>query len=158
MALKFVDNQSELRILTRRLTFPDGPGEVLIVKPNKEPVGQEMFTMDGSTTELQCLTDCFPVCSTTWFYRGGLLSRNASISFTPVTPPYETALTCVAFNSVTKRNRTAATTVVVPGETKSETILFKWLMTHISTCFGSVGQTDLWFVFVFLLLQTDRRL
>ncbi|KAM8739921.1 cell adhesion molecule CEACAM5-like [Acanthopagrus schlegelii] len=96
-----------------------GPGEVLIVKPNKEPVGQEMFAMDGSTTELQCLTDCFPVCSTTWFYRGGLLSRNASISFTPVTPPYETALTCVAFNSVTKRNRTAATTVVVPDGPKA---------------------------------------
>uniref|UniRef100_A0A671YKY8 Carcinoembryonic antigen-related cell adhesion molecule 5-like n=1 Tax=Sparus aurata TaxID=8175 RepID=A0A671YKY8_SPAAU len=96
-----------------------GPGEVLIVKPNKEPVGEEMFTMDGSMTELQCLTDCFPVCSTTWFYRGRLLSRNASILFTPVTPPYETALTCVAFNSVTKRNRTAETTVVVPDGPKT---------------------------------------
>lgn len=92
---------------------------MLIVKPNKEPVGEEMFTMDGSMTELQCLTDCFPICITTWFYRGRLLSRNASILFTPVTPPYETALTCVAFNSVTKRNRTAETTVVVPGKTIS---------------------------------------
>lgn len=86
------------------------------MKPNKGPVGEAIFTQPGSTTELQCLTDCFPVCSITWFYQGMVLATNASIFFTPVTPPYEAALTCVAFNSVTKKNRTAETTVVVPGK------------------------------------------
>lgn len=86
------------------------------MKPKKGPVGEEMFAPPGSTTELQCLTDCFPACSITWFYHGALLATNASIFFTPVTPPYKAALTCVAFNSVTKTNRTAETTVVVPGK------------------------------------------
>ncbi len=86
------------------------------MKPEKGPVGEEMFALLGSTTELQCVTDCFPACSITWFYHGAFLAANASIFFTPVTPPYEAALTCVAFNSVTKTNRTAETTVVVPGK------------------------------------------
>ncbi|XP_034719375.1 hemicentin-2-like isoform X2 [Etheostoma cragini] len=91
-----------------------GPDEVLIVKPDKQSVGEMMFTQPGSTTELQCSTDCFPACSINWFYRGSLLATNASILFTPVTPPYENTLTCIALNPVTKKNRTAETTVVVP--------------------------------------------
>ncbi|KAF1372512.1 hypothetical protein PFLUV_G00266250 [Perca fluviatilis] len=91
-----------------------GPDEALIVKPDEEPVGEMMFTLPGSTTELQCLTDCFPACSINWFYRGSLLATNASILFTPVTPPYEDTLTCTAFNPATKKNRTAETTAVVP--------------------------------------------
>lgn len=102
------------------LHFADGPDEVLIVKPNDGPVGEAMIAQSGSTTELQCVTDCFPVCSITWLYRGTVLATNASISFTPETPPYEAALTCVAFNSVTKRNRTAETTVMVPGKIRSD--------------------------------------
>lgn len=99
---------------------PDGPKDVLIVEPDKGPVGEEMFTLPGSTTELQCVTDCFPVCSIAWFYHGKLLSTNSSIVFTPVTPPSKTPLSCVASNSATKETRTAETTVVVAGELKSE--------------------------------------
>eukprot|EP00064_Thunnus_orientalis_P012022 superscaffoldBa00001797_g12055 len=73
-------------------------------------------------SELQCLADCFPVCSITWYYHDTLLATNASIFFTPVTPPYQAALTCVAFNSVTKKNRMAETTVVVPDGRKNVTI------------------------------------
>ncbi|KAG8005821.1 Mitogen-activated protein kinase 12, partial [Nibea albiflora] len=96
-----------------------GPDKVLIVKPKKGPVGEEMFALPASVTELQCLTDCFPVCSISWFYHGTLLSTNATIFFTPETPPNEAALTCVAFNSVTKKNKTAETTVVVPDGPKN---------------------------------------
>ncbi|KAA8579990.1 hypothetical protein FQN60_005525, partial [Etheostoma spectabile] len=99
---------------SQALPVADGPDEVLIVKPDKESVGEMMFTQPGSTTELQCLTDCFPACSINWFYRGSLLATNASILFTPVTPPYENPLTCMALNPATKKNRTAETTVVVP--------------------------------------------
>ncbi|XP_022605298.1 carcinoembryonic antigen-related cell adhesion molecule 20-like isoform X2 [Seriola dumerili] len=99
-----------------------GPDEVQIVKRSKGPVGEEMVVLTGSTTELQCLTDCFPVCSITWFYHDKFLSTNASILFTPVTPPYKAALTCVAFNSVTKENRTAETVVVVPEGPKNVVI------------------------------------
>lgn len=91
-----------------------------MVEPDKGPVGEEMFTLPGSSTELRCVTDCFPVCSITWFYHGKLLSTDSSIVFSPVTPPYKTLLSCVASNSATEENRTAETTVVVPGELKSE--------------------------------------
>lgn len=102
------------------LYYPDGPDETLIMKPNKGPVGEVMFAEPGSTTELRCSADCFPACHINWVYNGKPLSTNATISFTPVTPPYEAALICVAFNSVTKQNRTALTTVVVPGKQISE--------------------------------------
>ncbi|XP_071358435.1 cell adhesion molecule CEACAM5-like [Trachinotus anak] len=95
-----------------------GPGEVLIAQPNKGPVGEELVVLPGSTTELQCLTDCLPVCSIAWFYHGTLVSTNASMLLTPETPPYKAALACVAFNSVTKRNRTAETVVAVPDGPK----------------------------------------
>ncbi|XP_067437255.1 carcinoembryonic antigen-related cell adhesion molecule 1-like [Thunnus thynnus] len=99
-----------------------GPDKVLIVKPNTGSVGERILVLPGSTTELQCLADCFPVCSITWYYHDTLLATNASIFFTPVTPPYQAALTCVAFNSVTKKNRMAETTVVVPDGPKNVTI------------------------------------
>ncbi|KAM3587539.1 uncharacterized protein V6R79_008634 [Siganus canaliculatus] len=95
-----------------------GPYEVLMVEPGKGPVAEEIIALAGSTIELQCSTSCFPTCSITWFYQGRLLSTNASIVFTPVAPPYESTLTCVASNSVTKTNRTAETTIVVPDGPK----------------------------------------
>ncbi|XP_037315789.2 hemicentin-2-like [Pungitius pungitius] len=91
-----------------------GPNEVLIKEANKRPVGQVMLVQPGSTTELQCLSQCFPVCLITWFYQGTALSTNASISFTPVIPPYAAALSCVASNPVTGQNGSAMTTVEVP--------------------------------------------
>lgn len=108
------------------LHFPDGPDKVLIVKPKKGPVGKEMFALPASVTQLQCLTDCFPACSISWFYHGTFLSTNATIFFTPGTPPNEAALNCVAFNSVTKKNKTAETTVVVPGK-KNDLPVFVWI-------------------------------
>ncbi|KAE8281723.1 hypothetical protein D5F01_LYC20723 [Larimichthys crocea] len=96
-----------------------GPDKVLIVKPKKGPVGKEMFALPASVTQLQCLTDCFPACSISWFYHGTFLSTNATIFFTPGTPPNKAALNCVAFNSVTKKNKTAETTVVVPDGPKN---------------------------------------
>ncbi|KAF7667559.1 hypothetical protein LDENG_00057230 [Lucifuga dentata] len=98
-----------------------GPDEVRMVRSNKGPVGEEMFTLPGSKTELQCSADCFPACSFTWFYHGTLLSTHASVLFTP-TPPNQAALTCVAFNSVTKRSGKAETTVVVADGPENVTI------------------------------------
>lgn len=86
------------------------------MKPNNGSVGGEMFVQPGSTTKLQCLADCSPACSITWYYGDTLLATNASILFTPVTPPYQTSLTCVAANPLTKKNRMAETTVVVAGK------------------------------------------
>ncbi|KAL7371074.1 hypothetical protein ABVT39_018129 [Epinephelus coioides] len=100
-----------------------GPYEVLIVEPNETPVGEVMFALPGSTTELQCLPDCFPLCSIKWFYHGMLLSTNASISFTPEMPPYEANLTCVASNPVTKESRVAKTIVVVPDGPRNVVIV-----------------------------------
>ncbi|KAM8909216.1 cell adhesion molecule CEACAM5-like isoform 2-T2 [Spinachia spinachia] len=91
-----------------------GPNEVLIKKANERPVGGVMLVQPGSTTELQCLSQCFPVCLITWFYRGMTLSTNGSISFTPVIPPYAAALSCIASNPVTGQNGSAMTTVEVP--------------------------------------------
>ncbi|XP_075932331.1 cell adhesion molecule CEACAM5-like [Anarhichas minor] len=91
-----------------------GPNEVLIEKPNEGPVGEVMLVQAGSTTELRCATDCFPVCLITWFYEGAVLSTNASISFTPVIPPYAAALSCMASNPVTGQNSSAVTEVEVP--------------------------------------------
>lgn len=99
--------------------FTDGPDEVTMVNPNKGSVGKEMFALPGSKTELQCSADCFPACSFTWFYHGTLLSKDASVLFTPPTPPNQAALNCVALNSVTKKSSTIATVVVVPGKQTS---------------------------------------
>nr|XP_040028917.1 hemicentin-2-like [Gasterosteus aculeatus aculeatus] len=91
-----------------------GPNEVLIEKANELPVGEVMLVQPGSTTELQCSSQCFPACLITWFYQGTTLSTNASISFTPVIPPYAAALSCIASNPVTGQNGSAMTTVEVP--------------------------------------------
>ncbi len=87
-----------------------------ILQPNKGPVGGDIVTLPGSTTELQCSANCVPACTFKWFYEGELLATNASISFTPVAPPNEASLSCVAFNSETEQNGTAETSVIVPGK------------------------------------------
>lgn len=123
--------------------LPDGPNDVLIVEPDKGPVGEEMFTLPGSTTELQCVTDCFPACSITWFYHGKLLSTNSTIVFMPITPPYETPLSCVASNSATEENRTAETTVVVAGKLKPGDE--KNVVLHVGDVFTQPNeQTNCW--------------
>ncbi|KAK5848798.1 hypothetical protein PBY51_008490 [Eleginops maclovinus] len=99
-----------------------GPDQVSIYKPGGGPVGAVMYAQPGSTTELQCVATCFPVCSISWFYGGSLLATKTSISFTPAAPPYTTPLTCVALNPATKQNLTAETTVVVPDGPKNVVI------------------------------------
>lgn len=119
---------------------PDGPNEVLIEKANKLPVGEVMLVQPGSTTELQCSSQCFPACLITWFYQGTTLSTNASISFTPVIPPYAAALSCIASNPVTGQNGSAMTTVEVPGEqmprvgVRNDFITSMGLLLPLDTC------------------------
>ncbi|CAL8323636.1 unnamed protein product [Lota lota] len=91
-----------------------GPFKVEIVEAKKGPVGKELTALAGSITALQCVADCYPGCSISWFYNGKMLSRNASISFTPVTPPNQAVLRCVAYDPLTMKNGSAETTVIVP--------------------------------------------
>ncbi|XP_030211143.1 carcinoembryonic antigen-related cell adhesion molecule 5 [Gadus morhua] len=93
---------------------PFGPSKVQIVEVNKGAVGKELTALAGSITALQCVADCYPACSISWFYNGKMLSRNASISFTPVTPPNQAVLRCVAYDPLTMKNSSAETTVIVP--------------------------------------------
>ena len=85
-----------------------------IVEVNKGPVGKELTALAGSITALKCEADCYPGCSISWFYNGKMLSRDASISFTPVTPPNQAVLRCVAYDPLTMKNSSAQTTVIVP--------------------------------------------
>ncbi|KAK0144440.1 Hemicentin-1 [Merluccius polli] len=99
---------------TQMLTIINGPFKMKIVEVNKGPVGKELTALPGSITALQCVAECFPGCSISWFYNGKMLSKNISISFTPVTPPNRAALRCVAYDSLTMKNSSAETIVVVP--------------------------------------------
>ena len=102
------------RICESMSHFPVGPSKVQIVEVNKGAVGKELTALAGSITALQCVADCYPGCSISWFYNGKMLSRNASISFTPVTPPNQAVLRCVAYDPLTMKNSSAETTVIVP--------------------------------------------
>ncbi|XP_035802261.1 hemicentin-1-like [Amphiprion ocellaris] len=115
-----VSQQYILRSLA--LLVAIGPTKMEMVKPNNALVAEVLYILPGSTTELQCLADCFPTCSITWFYNNTLLATNASILFTPDTSQYKAALTCVASNPLSKENKTAETTVVVSDGPKDVVI------------------------------------